>query len=71
MLKVHLLFATAILLFASLASADTVVLRDGTSYLGRLQGGAITFADTQGVKYECSWGGRNAVEFTRSPVQSM
>jgi hypothetical protein len=52
MLKIHLLFPAAILFFASLASADTVVLRDGTSYLGQLQGGAITFADTQGVKYE-------------------
>jgi hypothetical protein len=36
----------------TLASADTVVLRNGASYLGQLQGGAITFADTQGVKYE-------------------
>jgi hypothetical protein len=52
MLKIHLLFVTAILFFASLASADTVVLRNGTSYLGQLQGGTITFADTQGVKYE-------------------
>jgi hypothetical protein len=52
MLKIQLLLAATILFFASLASADTVVLRDGTSYLGHLQGGAITFADTQGVKYE-------------------
>jgi len=50
--KFRLLFALVILSFASLASADTVVLRSGTSYLGRLQGGAITFADAQGVKYE-------------------
>ena len=52
MLKIQLLLAATILSFASLATADTVVLRDGTSYLGHLQGGAITFADTQGVKYE-------------------
>lgn len=52
MLKIHPRFATTILFFASLASADTVVLRNGTSYLGHLQGGAITFADPQGVKYE-------------------
>jgi hypothetical protein len=52
MLKIPLLFATAILFFTSLASADTVVLRSGTSYLGHLQGGTITFADNQGVKYE-------------------
>jgi hypothetical protein len=52
MLRIHLLFAIVILSFASLASADTVVLRNGTSYLGRLEGGAITFVDAQGVKYE-------------------
>jgi hypothetical protein len=52
MLKIQLLLTVTILFFASLASADTVVLRDGISYLGHLQGGAITFADTQGVKYE-------------------
>jgi hypothetical protein len=52
MLKIHLTLAIAALFFASLASADTVVLRNGTSYLGQLEGGAITFTDTQGVKYE-------------------
>jgi hypothetical protein len=52
MLKIPLLFATAILFFASLASADTVVLRNGSSYLGRLAAGTITFADNQGVKYD-------------------
>jgi hypothetical protein len=52
MLRIHLIFAMVILFFASLVSADTVVLRNGTNYLGQLQGGAITFADTQGVKYE-------------------
>jgi hypothetical protein len=52
MLKTHLLFVSAILFLTSLASADTVVLRNGTSYLGQLQGGAITFGDTQGAKYE-------------------
>jgi hypothetical protein len=51
MSRARLLFAI-ILSFASLAVADTVVLRNGTGYLGQLQGGAITFADTQGVKYE-------------------
>jgi hypothetical protein len=52
MLKIRLLFATTMIFFASLASADTVVLRDGTSYLGQVQSGSITFADAQGVKYE-------------------
>jgi hypothetical protein len=52
MLKPPLLFAATILFFASLSSADTVVLRSGTSYLGRLVAGTITFADDQGVKYE-------------------
>jgi hypothetical protein len=61
MLKIQLLFAATILFFASVATADTIVLRDGTSYIGHLQGGAITFADTKGVKYE----------FPGSDVQSL
>jgi hypothetical protein len=52
MLKTPLLFATAFLFLTSLANADTVVLRSGTSYLGHLAAGMITFADNQGVKYE-------------------
>ena len=52
MLKIQLLLAATILSFASLASADTVVLRSGASYLGHLAAGTITFADNQGVKYE-------------------
>lgn len=52
MLRIHLRFAIVALCLVSPASADTVVLRNGTSYNGRLEGGAITFADTQGVKYE-------------------
>jgi hypothetical protein len=61
MLKIQLLLTATILFFASVAVADTIVLRDGTSYIGHLQGGAITFADTQGVKYE----------FPGSDVQSL
>lgn len=52
MLRTNLPFTTLVLCLATLASADTVVLRDGTSYLGQLQAGAITFADAQGVRYE-------------------
>ncbi len=52
MSRIHLLCAMAVLSLVSLASADTVVLRSGTSYMGRLEAGAITFADAQGVRYE-------------------
>lgn len=52
MLRIHLPLTIIVLFLANLASADTVVLRTGTSYQGQLKGGAITFADNQGVKYE-------------------
>lgn len=50
----RLLAVTVVSLLASVAMADTAILRDGASYSGRLTsaiGGVITFTDTQGIKY--------------------
>jgi uncharacterized protein YcfJ len=42
----------ALLFVTSFALADTIILRDGTSYTGQYNGGAVMFTDGQGVKYE-------------------
>ena len=48
--------------FATLLCADTIILRDGSSYSGRFEGGAtITFTDSQGIQYQ----------FPRGDVQSL
>jgi hypothetical protein len=50
--RLRLLIWIIILSFGNLVFADTVVLRDGSSYSGQFEGGAITFIDGQGIKYE-------------------
>lgn len=47
-------FLITVVLFAmvNLVSADTIVLRDGTSYAGQCDLQTITFTDMQGVKYQ-------------------
>lgn len=46
-------FAVALFLcLATPAFADTIVLKDGTSYAGQYTGGALTFTDQQGAQYQ-------------------
>jgi hypothetical protein len=47
-------FSITVVLFVmvNMVSADTIVLRDGTSYAGQCDLQTITFTDTQGVKYQ-------------------
>ena len=79
MLKIHLLFAMAILLFASLASADTVVLRNGANYLGQLTlrsgksysghftgSNPVSFTDAQGIQYQFPVSDRDAIIFNHA-----
>jgi hypothetical protein len=40
------------LLFATLAFADTVILKDGTSYLGECSLQTVDFKDSQGIQYQ-------------------
>ena len=50
------------LCLATLARADTIVVRGGSSYAGEFQSGAkIQFTDTQGIQYQ----------FPRRDVQSL
>lgn len=45
--------AVVLLSWTSFLLADTIVLRDGGSYTGRYKGAeAVTFADSQGIKYQ-------------------
>ena len=41
--RLRLLAAIIFVSIASAVFADTIVLRDGTSYSGQIEGGAITF----------------------------
>ncbi len=51
--KVHLFAAAALLCLVPHVFADTIVLKDGTSYSGQFTSdAAITFADLQGIKYQ-------------------
>src|SRR5262245_17232962 len=52
--------ATFILLVAA-SLADTVILRDGTSYTGQAQADVISFAGAQGIQYQ----------FPRQDVQTL
>ena len=47
-------FWAVILVFfcAALASADTIILKDGTSYVGECDLQTVNFTDQQGVQYQ-------------------
>jgi len=46
------LLVTAVLLCLSIASADTIVLRDGGSYSGQCVIQTVNFTDAQGIQYQ-------------------
>ncbi|MBA3913245.1 MAG: hypothetical protein H0X25_05195 [Acidobacteriales bacterium] len=47
------IFCFCVTLAAALAGADTVILRDGTSYDGKLAGAeTLSFVDSQGIQYQ-------------------
>jgi hypothetical protein len=51
MRKIFFLFAILSLVITNEALADTIVLRDGTSYAGQCNLQTVTFTDAQGVNY--------------------
>lgn len=64
-----LTFTLAIILPAQVALADTAILRNGTSYSGRLTGvtgGVINFTDGQGIKYQFPLRDVQSLVFTSS-----
>ena len=52
MRRVSVIISTVFLCLAPHIFADTIVLRDGSSYSGQYDGAAVTFTDLQGIQYQ-------------------
>jgi hypothetical protein len=68
MKRALILAFAALVVSATAARADTVILRDGASYTGQLTGigGQIAFSDGQGVEYKFPAGDVQSLVFSRS-----